>query len=109
MVWSQEHKKNWVGPHIYSSKLNSWKHNLHNKPCKHAGNNIFIYLSTIFFVGPHFCTTKLCLNRVTKVGVLQSSSWPTCLIYCSNHFISELWILSYFYSIYLDFITALAN
>jgi hypothetical protein len=23
------------------------------------------------FVGPHFCITKLCLNRVTKVGVLH--------------------------------------
>jgi hypothetical protein len=28
-------------------------------------------LQTVF-VGPHFCITKLYLNRVTKVGVLQT-------------------------------------
>jgi hypothetical protein len=32
----------------------------------------FIYLvAKSFFVGPHFCITKLCLNRASKVGVLQ--------------------------------------
>jgi hypothetical protein len=58
------------------SKEYSCKQDFHNNPGKHTGNSIlFIYLQKVF-VGPHFCITKLTLNRVTKSGVLQPACMP---------------------------------
>jgi hypothetical protein len=69
-VWSQEHK-GCVGPPAYSSIHTLANKIVHNKLGKHTKNYIlFIWLQKKF-VGPHFCITKLHLNKVTKVGVLQ--------------------------------------
>jgi hypothetical protein len=70
MAWSQDHK-DCVGPQTYSSNNTLANINLHNNPCKHTGNTILFIKFQKVFVGPHFCITKLRLNKVTKVGVLQ--------------------------------------
>jgi hypothetical protein len=69
-VWSQGHK-GCVGPPTYSSIHTLANKVVHNNLGKHTGNSIlFIWLQKVF-VGPHFCITKLSLNRVTKSRVLQ--------------------------------------
>jgi hypothetical protein len=52
-------------------KEHSYKHDLHNNQGEHARNIILAVSSKKVFDGPHFCITKLCLNKVTKVGVLK--------------------------------------
>jgi hypothetical protein len=70
MEWSQEHK-DWVGPQSYSSN-NTLENMIYTTIQANMQETLFYLFSCKkFFLALIFWITKLYLNRVTKVGVLQ--------------------------------------
>jgi hypothetical protein len=75
MAESLDHK-DWVGPqtHHQTTLLQA----RFSQQSKQTYRNLyFIYLvAKKVFVGPHFCITKLCLNKVMEIGVLHLTPDP---------------------------------